>query len=297
MYQKLFLLQKRRLFRIKNRERDQFMSVQGSVDEMRSGRVVVSAQVEPMSDIWYYQDGLVKNKVMLRLFQHWHLLKNDNRILGLATWSWVMCVCCSWSQPWAFRSWATLSQDPRPFCGQRPDSPSRRGPSRRKASSTVLHSLAWCWMWKVRKPGLLRVVNESLQVTKSTQIGDNFLFLFLFLRWQNVRQGACGNNAREWGEAESTVGDRTAVKTSQTTWEIHWKPQLVAWVWDGRKLLELWQGCEWSHGEPAFTCLEVLLCHESLPWKSWQKEGGHARSGFSAATGTTRTPDWTSACK
>lgn len=85
MYQKLFLLQKRRLFRIKNRERDQFMSVQGSVDEMRSGRVVVSAQVEPMSDIWYYQDGLVKNKVMLRLFQHWHLLKNDNRILGLAT--------------------------------------------------------------------------------------------------------------------------------------------------------------------------------------------------------------------
>lgn len=39
------------------------MSVQGGVDEMKSGRVVVSPQVEPMSDIWYYQDGLVKNKV------------------------------------------------------------------------------------------------------------------------------------------------------------------------------------------------------------------------------------------
>lgn len=45
------------------------MSVQGGVDEMKSGRVVVSAQAEPMSDIWYYQDGLLKNKVALRLFQ------------------------------------------------------------------------------------------------------------------------------------------------------------------------------------------------------------------------------------
>lgn len=60
---KTFLLQKRRFFRIKNTERGEFMSVQGGVDEMKSGRVVVSPQVEPMSDIWYYQDGLVKNKV------------------------------------------------------------------------------------------------------------------------------------------------------------------------------------------------------------------------------------------
>lgn len=66
--EQLFLLQKRRFFRIKNGERGEFMSVQGGVDEMKSGRVVVSAQVEPMSDIWYYQDGLVKNKVMLGRF-------------------------------------------------------------------------------------------------------------------------------------------------------------------------------------------------------------------------------------
>uniref|UniRef100_A0A674NW84 Beta/gamma crystallin domain-containing protein 1-like n=1 Tax=Takifugu rubripes TaxID=31033 RepID=A0A674NW84_TAKRU len=56
--------QKRRVFRIKNSERGQFLSVQGGVDEMKSGRVVVSAQVEPMSDIWYYQDGLLKNKLI-----------------------------------------------------------------------------------------------------------------------------------------------------------------------------------------------------------------------------------------
>lgn len=43
--------------------------MQGGVDEMKSGRVVVSAQVEPMSDIWYYQDGLLKNKVMLSLLE------------------------------------------------------------------------------------------------------------------------------------------------------------------------------------------------------------------------------------
>lgn len=49
------------------------MSVQGGVDEMKSGRVVVSPQVEPMSDIWYYQDGLVKNKV--RSLQRWQLFE------------------------------------------------------------------------------------------------------------------------------------------------------------------------------------------------------------------------------
>lgn len=65
----LLLLQRRRFFRIKNRERGQFLSVQGGVDEMKSGRVVVSAQAEPMTDIWYYQDGLLKNKVALRVFQ------------------------------------------------------------------------------------------------------------------------------------------------------------------------------------------------------------------------------------
>lgn len=38
------------------------MSVQGGVEEMKSGRIVLSAEVEPMSDIWFYQDGLIKNK-------------------------------------------------------------------------------------------------------------------------------------------------------------------------------------------------------------------------------------------
>lgn len=41
------------------------MSIQGGVEEMRSGRVVVAEEVEPMSDVWFYQDGLIKNKVIL----------------------------------------------------------------------------------------------------------------------------------------------------------------------------------------------------------------------------------------
>uniref|UniRef100_A0A673ABQ6 Serine-rich adhesin for platelets-like n=1 Tax=Sphaeramia orbicularis TaxID=375764 RepID=A0A673ABQ6_9TELE len=55
--------QKRCFFRIKNKERDHFMSVQGGVEELKSGRVVVTPEVEPMSDIWFYQDGLIKNKM------------------------------------------------------------------------------------------------------------------------------------------------------------------------------------------------------------------------------------------
>lgn len=39
------------------------MSVQGGVEEMKSGRVVVTPEVESMSDIWFYQDGFIKNKV------------------------------------------------------------------------------------------------------------------------------------------------------------------------------------------------------------------------------------------
>ncbi|XP_042362207.1 beta/gamma crystallin domain-containing protein 1-like [Plectropomus leopardus] len=55
--------QKRRYLRIKNTERGHFMSVQGGVEEMKSGRVVVTPEVEPMSDIWFYQDGLIKSKL------------------------------------------------------------------------------------------------------------------------------------------------------------------------------------------------------------------------------------------
>lgn len=55
--------QKRRFLRIKNKERGHFLSVQGGVEEMKSGRVVVTPEVEPMSDIWFYQDGFIKSKL------------------------------------------------------------------------------------------------------------------------------------------------------------------------------------------------------------------------------------------
>ncbi|XP_040910011.1 beta/gamma crystallin domain-containing protein 1-like [Toxotes jaculatrix] len=55
--------QKRHFFRIKNKERGLFVSIQGGVEEMKSGRVVVTEEVEPMSDLWFYQDGFIKNKL------------------------------------------------------------------------------------------------------------------------------------------------------------------------------------------------------------------------------------------
>ncbi|XP_070403426.1 beta/gamma crystallin domain-containing protein 2 [Nothobranchius furzeri] len=55
--------QKRRFFRVKNGESGHFLSVQGGVEEMKSGRVVVSQEVDPSSDVWFYQDGLIKNKM------------------------------------------------------------------------------------------------------------------------------------------------------------------------------------------------------------------------------------------
>ncbi|XP_072550444.1 beta/gamma crystallin domain-containing protein 2 [Salminus brasiliensis] len=55
---------KRKLFRIRYKETGHYMSVQGGVDTMKSGRVVVSQEVEGMSDIWFYQDGLIKNKLI-----------------------------------------------------------------------------------------------------------------------------------------------------------------------------------------------------------------------------------------
>lgn len=39
------------------------MSIQGGVEEVKSGRVVVTPEVEPMSDIWFYQNGFIKNKL------------------------------------------------------------------------------------------------------------------------------------------------------------------------------------------------------------------------------------------
>lgn len=59
----VFLLQKRHFFRVKNKESGHFLSVQGGVEELKSGRVVAAAEVEPLSDIWFYQEGRIKNKV------------------------------------------------------------------------------------------------------------------------------------------------------------------------------------------------------------------------------------------
>ncbi|KAM4539812.1 uncharacterized protein crybg2 [Odontesthes bonariensis] len=55
--------QKRHFFRVRNTASGHFLSVQGGVEEMKSGRVVAAEQVEPLTDIWFYQDGLIKNKV------------------------------------------------------------------------------------------------------------------------------------------------------------------------------------------------------------------------------------------
>ncbi|XP_035039467.1 beta/gamma crystallin domain-containing protein 1 [Hippoglossus stenolepis] len=57
------VIQKRQYFRIKNTESGLPVSVQGGVEEMKSGRVMVTAEVEPMTDIWFYQDGFIKNKL------------------------------------------------------------------------------------------------------------------------------------------------------------------------------------------------------------------------------------------
>ncbi|GAA6107589.1 uncharacterized protein crybg2 [Tachysurus ichikawai] len=55
--------EKSRVFRIRYKESRLCMSVQGGVDAMKTGRVVVSENVEGQSDVWFYQDGLIKNKL------------------------------------------------------------------------------------------------------------------------------------------------------------------------------------------------------------------------------------------
>lgn len=55
--------QKRQFFRVRNKESGNYISIQGGVEEMKSGRVVAAPEVEPMSEVWYYQDGLLKNKI------------------------------------------------------------------------------------------------------------------------------------------------------------------------------------------------------------------------------------------
>ncbi|XP_053370303.1 beta/gamma crystallin domain-containing protein 1 [Clarias gariepinus] len=55
--------EKRRVFRIRYKESGLYMSVQGAVDGLKTGRVVVSQNVEAQSDVWFYQGGLIKNKL------------------------------------------------------------------------------------------------------------------------------------------------------------------------------------------------------------------------------------------
>ncbi|KAF6717576.1 Absent in melanoma 1-like protein [Oryzias melastigma] len=55
--------QKRHFFRVKNVESGHFLSLQDGANEMKSGRVVAAPEAEPQSVIWFYQDGLIKNKL------------------------------------------------------------------------------------------------------------------------------------------------------------------------------------------------------------------------------------------
>ncbi|RXM97263.1 Absent in melanoma 1-like protein [Acipenser ruthenus] len=55
--------QKRVFFHLKHRESGQYMAIQAGLEDMKSGRVVVTEQLEGMSHVWFYQDGLIKNKL------------------------------------------------------------------------------------------------------------------------------------------------------------------------------------------------------------------------------------------
>ncbi|XP_041089924.1 uncharacterized protein crybg2 [Polyodon spathula] len=55
--------QKRVFFCLKHRESGQYMATEAGLEDMKSGRVVVTEQLEGMSHVWFYQDGLIKNKL------------------------------------------------------------------------------------------------------------------------------------------------------------------------------------------------------------------------------------------
>ncbi|KAK1153155.1 hypothetical protein AOXY_G30508 [Acipenser oxyrinchus oxyrinchus] len=55
--------QNRVFFHLKHRESGHYMATQAGLEDMKSGRVVVTEQLEGMSHVWYYQDGLIKNKL------------------------------------------------------------------------------------------------------------------------------------------------------------------------------------------------------------------------------------------
>uniref|UniRef100_A0A8C4Z3I2 Beta/gamma crystallin 'Greek key' domain-containing protein n=1 Tax=Gadus morhua TaxID=8049 RepID=A0A8C4Z3I2_GADMO len=54
---------RRRFFRVKNKEHGSFLCLHGGLEEMKPGRVVVAKEPEHGSDIWFYDDGFIKNKV------------------------------------------------------------------------------------------------------------------------------------------------------------------------------------------------------------------------------------------
>lgn len=64
----------------KNKDRGQFMFIQGGVEELKS--VVVTSEVKPMSDIWFYQDGLIKNKLSPNMcLQVMGSIEPENKVL------------------------------------------------------------------------------------------------------------------------------------------------------------------------------------------------------------------------
>ena len=48
---------------MKNKEHGSFLCLQGGLEEMKPGRVMVSRDPEHGSDIWFYDGGFLKNKV------------------------------------------------------------------------------------------------------------------------------------------------------------------------------------------------------------------------------------------
>ena len=48
---------------MKNKEHGSFLCLHGGLEEMKPGRVVVAKEPEHGSDIWFYDDGFIKNKV------------------------------------------------------------------------------------------------------------------------------------------------------------------------------------------------------------------------------------------
>lgn len=200
------LLQKQHYFRIKNKERGHFMSVQGGVEEMKSGRVVVTPEVEPMSDIWFYQDGFIKNKVSPSI-----AFKCRRR---LTTWRPIISISAgsprsagheheppSYGQRRAGSQGRSVDGDPaaHPDVDGSDDRPRhqphfpRHGAGRQRYRRIFLFSLLW-----------QKVLFSPLRY---------LTFFYYRFRRQNVRQGPRGDYAGERREAKPAVGGWASLKT------------------------------------------------------------------------------------